>query len=432
MTDAVTIKKEPGVHVRGTHCTVFKLSTGNAITFLNSVHADAYEGENSDVIVETLPFDTADEHKAYQATVNTARPRPLPVSAGSGSLSAADQAALTRMEQRRNQRSPQRCFSCAYKHTLFSRAVPFFWDILDHKGVQVWNTKLLDYKALLPICADDDSVHFSGRHTKQIMQNMQGIEKRDLEKGPTEPLKSKTGYTIHKIVSYFTIPDNVPEIQSMEMEKQCIESTLKTLTSDLITHLTSPVFHALYRKHTESSSEKYRAIIFSPTRGLNFAANIKTCVAVIKPILSYSEHTIVDRFSIIRNILASHDQAEPKYLTDAELLAAASASPPVTAQTATQLPVPAETTADGGGSLAPGFNLSESQKNSPPAVTPDKRTNTPDAIEPVKKAKTTNATANNAPNVETVDADDSSVEEESPSPSTDVRRTKRTPKPKQF
>ena len=120
-----------------------------------------------------------------------------------------------------------------YKPTPFSSACGVILDVVDYNGNTQWNFKASDHRENLLAyieCVDD----ITGTYTKQLIQNLKLVERKDLTKsGENAPLKNKGGYNVCKMMTYLLLPENDPALDSEDSEKDHIERELHAFAIEL-------------------------------------------------------------------------------------------------------------------------------------------------------------------------------------------------------
>ena len=328
VTHPVEIKREfPGLpKSRGAFCTVFRLASGHETTINRLTDANKYEKEKGHEIVETLAFDSLEEHKLYLTSVKSPSSTVLAASTSAQSnfscLSPDERTLLARLQDHRNRNEPKPRVLCVFQHTTFSRAVVMVIDFQDKNGRQTWNVKPLDHVRLLKSMAKVCGGSFRGRFTRDIITSMEAVPKRDLEKGPNEVVKSSGSFDTYVILAHFVLPNLDPQIDSMSSEAEFIKTVGHTTTSELVRLMTSNLYLEFYKSLTKDMSENYRGIVFSPKKGLNFSENLKTMQHHVTNLgnTHWTNYIIESKLHLIQSIIARHDQPTPKYIEDEEIL----------------------------------------------------------------------------------------------------------------
>lgn len=291
------------------------MTTGKELKFTSKVYANAYEEENSDMIADTLIFDTESEYKQHQA--NGTSDNPGETTTGE-ILSPNDKKALARLKRYRLEHCPTRSISTLYKTSVFSDAIPLVFDVLDISGNTFWIFKEADFHANMQAFVNESGIPVQGKHTKEIMNNMVLLERRDKEKGDNDILKNKAGYVQYKAVSYFILPRN-PEINTMELEEKYIEEQLLKFGNDMKKFMTSPLYNASLKEHINSYAPNWAKLVFSPQKGPSLTDFVKACSVTVGKIKDYTDHIIKDKVPVLRGMIAMHDNPIPKYINDSDI-----------------------------------------------------------------------------------------------------------------
>ena len=285
--------------------------------FFNPKHADIYEGENSDNIIECHAFDTEADYNAYSVAVSTVVPDTN--NSVSAALSPEQNSALLRMKRYRIQNSPTRSFSIHYKNTMFSQAVVLFFDILDYKGQTQFTFKITDFKTCMSAYVNDEFFQASCPHTQEIINNLEILERRDKEKGENDIDKNSKGYVQYKAASFFVLPKK-PEINSMELEETYIRTSLQAFGSEMIAIMSTNLYTISLKEHISSYSTSWAALVCHPNKGPSLQEFVKSCSVTINPVRNYTDFIVKDKVHVVRNMLAMHDNPIPKYIDDKNML----------------------------------------------------------------------------------------------------------------
>ena len=304
---------------RSVKVTLYILNNDKHMLFKNPAHADLYLKDNSDVIKTTHHFPSLKAYADFKKQA-PATPQNTAVVKVEGLSPAEEQAAL-RINRRRVENAPTSAIACYWHTTAFSRACLVVFDVLDQNGRSQWYYKPRDFVDTLQAYSLDESVTLNGTHTQEIVKNFQTTERRDLEKSDNTIHKGKGGYTNYKAYSYFLLP--VGNFSCEMEESEYIGSTLSFFGDEMKRVLSSPLYCSALRACTAAYSDRLEKHLFEPTKGLDWKSFIQHCNIVVRPFGTYTDHVIRDRIPLLRNVLALHDEPEPKYLLpDSDILQA--------------------------------------------------------------------------------------------------------------
>jgi hypothetical protein len=332
---------------RGRLYTVFRLENGKVMEFNNIKHADAYEQDNADIIAETLTFDTNQAYEEFKISATNTSPVAR-ATVKEESLSEHEKSILAKMRQHRIKNAPTKSINISYKTTRFSRACVLFIEVKDQWGKPQWYWKAGDNKPILQAFVANNPTNVSCTETVQIVENLTTLERRNLELNENKPEKRK-GYANYKLASKFTIVAPV-SVTTMAEEDIFIKNKLQAVGRDLKNIMSSNVYMTALREVVHGYSPLLEKNMWMPEKGVSIQVFIQQCNIVVEPIKAYTDHIVVDRVSIIRNMLSDQDESTPKYIEDEEIDLL---DPPT---------IPDNTDRGGHRGCAPGFNLCESDQ----------------------------------------------------------------------
>jgi hypothetical protein len=302
---------------RGKKYTIFKLENGKEMVFQNTVHADAYEDENPDIIKETITFDNEAAFREYKAATLANSPvASIPVK--TEQLSNDEQKMLAKIRQHRVQHAPSRLINVLFKNTRFSRACVVLFDVKDEHGKPQWNFKAKDNIGVLKAYADNNPAS-AGSITKEIINNFVMVERRDLEQSEDTILKVKK-YNQYILASYFVIPNNAA-LSTMEEETTYISETLLSVGREIKTIMSTNLYTAALKEVVMGYSENLAKHTFSPEQPgkIPLQQFIQQCPVFSAPIRNYTDYIPKSKVYILRNMLALYDEPIPKYITDEQI-----------------------------------------------------------------------------------------------------------------
>ena len=287
--------------------------------FDNAQHAIAYKKENSDNITDCHAFNSEEDYNDFTSKQGTVAPVAAVDGVINNALSPEQNSTLLRMKRWRIENTPTRCFSIHFKNTTFSKAVVLFMDVLDYKGVTQYTFKADDFKACMSAYVNDHFYQPTAVHTKEIINNIEIIERRDKEKGENDIDKNAKGYIQYKIASFFLMP-TLPEINSMDLEEDYIRTALQNFGKEMISIMSTNLYNIALKEHISSYSLPWAGLVCTPTKGPSLQEFIRSCSVTVHPLKNYTDFIISDKTHIVRGMLARHDQPIPKYINDKQVL----------------------------------------------------------------------------------------------------------------
>ena len=292
------------------YATVYKLESGRFMTFKSKDVAKAYWEENAEVIKDTQDFNTKTEYDSYMLIAKTTR-QASTTNVKTERMSPEEQKALARITSHRQNNSKTKSINVRFKTTTFSNAVVVFIEARDQYGCHLWTFKPTDIIPTLQAYSADAIVKTSNTHTKQLINNMDYMERRDLTKGDNIPEKNNKGYAQHVIYTYFNLPET--SNNTKETELAYITKELTASIHEIKAMLATNLFCNVLRECIKQYSTKLEEMTFNPDKGIGFQTFLNQANVGVTEIKSFTDHIIRDKVPILRRILSDNDRTEPKY-----------------------------------------------------------------------------------------------------------------------
>ena len=318
-TNHVTPSKSDKDQAKTKPFSLVVLNNGRQLPFTSLSYASIYEKTNATVISTIHRFHTEEEMVKFQSKMKS-ETKPEAKRGIDSVLSPEQKESLARMKRIKTTRHPHKAITLHYKTTPFSSACGVILDVVDYNGNTQWNFKASDHRENLLAyieCVDD----VTGTYTKQLIQNLKLVERKDLTKaGENAPLKNKGGYNVCKMMTYFLLPENDPALDSEDSEKDHIERELHAFATELQNILTSTLYNEAMKDHVSNYSTKFLDTLYSPKKGPTLPDFIKSCSIMVQPLKDISQHIIKTRENEFEDILHRYDNPIPKFITDIDAL----------------------------------------------------------------------------------------------------------------
>ena len=302
----------------GKYCTLFVYDGGQQKRITKPATAKRFEAEYGDSIENKLAFDTQQEFNLHQQASNDVPDRFAPEIKIEG-MSSGDQALIAKIKRRRLQDTPTRSINMFWKTTGFTAAVIILLEIRDPQGKHAWFFKARDFVDTIKACVREGAIAIHGTHTREIIMNLEYMQRRDALKGENAVAHSKKGsnkYELYNPISHFVLPLGRMSFANSAEEQAYILNALNATGTELKAILSSDLYNACLKDTILSYSEKLAEAAFSTAKGPNIQGFMTQAVVKIKPVVNFTDHVIKDRVPYLRRIMSRHDVDE-KYGPDA-------------------------------------------------------------------------------------------------------------------